>query len=323
MSTSCARGRSTGRTRGRAQRRGGAHRHPLDGKCWWCTTSSAGRHAATLTSARCSRCTPPRWQGAAQLRRGPGGTLRRAGWTPSPAVRWSPRGADQGVDPGREAGWAARCRSTWPGTGRRRADRGHGGLVVGAIGISGAAERILDGKGHPDRGSSSMFGTPLARCRGTSGRQMVTMASAKEGPDGATLRDVDRPGHHSTRCMLFDRRGQLLSVAHASTSSIPPAGWWSTTRLRSGAPRQDRPAGAARPPGGQPGRGRAGHRQPAGDHRAVDRHTGQPIRGHRLAGHPHRRAGHRAGRPARRGPVPERCGLPLATYFSAPGSAGC
>jgi DNA-binding IclR family transcriptional regulator len=51
----------------------------------------------------------------------------------------------------REAGWAAEVEEYLVGqAGIAAPIRGHGGLVVGAIGISGPTERMLDGKGRPD-----------------------------------------------------------------------------------------------------------------------------------------------------------------------------
>jgi DNA-binding IclR family transcriptional regulator len=51
----------------------------------------------------------------------------------------------------REAGWAGEIQEYLVGQASIAAPiRGHGGLVVGAIGISGPAERMLDGKGDPD-----------------------------------------------------------------------------------------------------------------------------------------------------------------------------
>jgi DNA-binding IclR family transcriptional regulator len=50
----------------------------------------------------------------------------------------------------REAGWAAEVEEYLVGqAGIAAPIRGHGGLVVGAIGISGPTERMLDGKGRP------------------------------------------------------------------------------------------------------------------------------------------------------------------------------
>jgi DNA-binding IclR family transcriptional regulator len=50
----------------------------------------------------------------------------------------------------REAGWAAEVEEMTAGeAGVAVPIRGHGGLVVGAMGISGAVERICDGKGQP------------------------------------------------------------------------------------------------------------------------------------------------------------------------------
>ena len=51
----------------------------------------------------------------------------------------------------REVGWAGEVQEYLAGQASIAAPiRGHGGLVVGAIGVSGATERMLDGKGRPD-----------------------------------------------------------------------------------------------------------------------------------------------------------------------------
>ncbi|MEU6281021.1 IclR family transcriptional regulator [Streptomyces sp. NPDC047028] len=50
----------------------------------------------------------------------------------------------------RELGWAAEIQEMSMGeAGLAAPIRGHGGLVVGAIGLSGAVERICDSQGHP------------------------------------------------------------------------------------------------------------------------------------------------------------------------------
>ena len=50
----------------------------------------------------------------------------------------------------REAGWAAAVEEMTVGEASVALPiRGHGGLVVGAIGIAGAVERVCDGKGQP------------------------------------------------------------------------------------------------------------------------------------------------------------------------------
>ena len=50
----------------------------------------------------------------------------------------------------REAGWAADTQEMIMGeAGVAAPIRGHGGLVVGAMGVSGALERICDSKGRP------------------------------------------------------------------------------------------------------------------------------------------------------------------------------
>ncbi|MHA6802354.1 IclR family transcriptional regulator [Salinifilum ghardaiensis] len=51
----------------------------------------------------------------------------------------------------RDSGWAAETEESMPGAASIAAPiRGHGGLVVGSIGISGAVERICDVKGRAD-----------------------------------------------------------------------------------------------------------------------------------------------------------------------------
>jgi DNA-binding IclR family transcriptional regulator len=50
----------------------------------------------------------------------------------------------------REAGWAAETEESMPGeAGIAAPIRGYGGLVVGAIGLSGGVERLCDAKGRP------------------------------------------------------------------------------------------------------------------------------------------------------------------------------
>ena len=52
----------------------------------------------------------------------------------------------------RDQGWAADTEESTPGQASIAAPiRGYGGLVVGAIGVSGAVERICDGKGLPSQ----------------------------------------------------------------------------------------------------------------------------------------------------------------------------
>jgi DNA-binding IclR family transcriptional regulator len=50
----------------------------------------------------------------------------------------------------RENGWAGEVEEMTAGDASVAVPiRGHGGLVVGAVGISGAVERVCDGKGQP------------------------------------------------------------------------------------------------------------------------------------------------------------------------------
>lgn len=56
------------------------------------------------------------------------------------------------LDETRETGWAAEVEEMILGKAAiAAAIRGHGGLVLGAIGISGAVEHICDSAGHPNR----------------------------------------------------------------------------------------------------------------------------------------------------------------------------
>jgi DNA-binding IclR family transcriptional regulator len=51
----------------------------------------------------------------------------------------------------RDQGWAAEVEEMTPGeAGIAAPIRGYGGLVVGAIGVSGVVERLCDSRGRPD-----------------------------------------------------------------------------------------------------------------------------------------------------------------------------
>ncbi|MES9525847.1 IclR family transcriptional regulator [Streptomyces capoamus] len=61
-----------------------------------------------------------------------------------------PEGLARALTEVREAGWAAEIQEMSMGeAGLAAPIRGHGGLVVGAIGLSGPVERICDGRLHP------------------------------------------------------------------------------------------------------------------------------------------------------------------------------
>jgi DNA-binding IclR family transcriptional regulator len=62
----------------------------------------------------------------------------------------TPRALAGNLEQVREAGWAAEIEELTPGSAAVAAPiRGYGGLVVGAIGVSGLVERICDSKYHP------------------------------------------------------------------------------------------------------------------------------------------------------------------------------
>jgi glycerol kinase len=127
-------------------------------------------------------------------------------------------------------------------------------------------------------------------------------------------------GTTSTRCILFDRRGRLASVAQREHKQhYPSPAGWSTTPPRSGATSAAGAAGAARRGRITPNRSRRRHRQPARDHVLWDRHTGIPSATRSSGRTP---APTRSSRSCRRGPAPTSrstaAGSALATYFSAP-----
>ena len=135
---------------------------------------------------------------------------------------------------------------------------------------------------------------------------------------GAYVASIDQ-GTSSSRCLLFDERGRIVSVAPRHRPS-PPAGLGGA-RPR-GDPRQ-RPRGG----GGLPGEGgpqahrprRPGHRQPARDHHGL----GPPqrpadLQRDQLAGHPDRQDRRRPGRDGGKDRFRVKTGLPLTTYFSGP-----
>ena len=98
----------------------------------------------------------------------------------------------------REVGWAAEVEEMTVGeAGVAWPIRGHGGLMVGAIGISGAVERVCDGKGQPKstlvtyvrdaaRAVSRDLGSPAGD---------VLLPHREVGTGGGTLRDGRGPGH--------------------------------------------------------------------------------------------------------------------------------
>ena len=130
-------------------------------------------------------------------------------------------------------------------------------------------------------------------------------------------------GTTSTRCILFDRRGRLVSVAQREHQQLfPRPGWVEHDAGRDLA--QRRPAW--RPP--RSGRSAPSPAQVAAIGIANQRETTRALGpAHRpadrprdrLAGHPDRR-GSSPNWPAPRARTGSRscCGLPLATYFSAP-----
>ena len=129
-------------------------------------------------------------------------------------------------------------------------------------------------------------------------------------------------GTTSTRCIVFDHNARLVSVAQREHRQYyPRPGWveqdaveiWrNVDRIM---PQALRDAGIS--PDQIVALGITNQRETRGGVGPAHRRPGRP--GDRLGGHPHRGARRRAGHPAgRSSAVRERCGLPLATYFSAP-----
>ena len=124
---------------------------------------------------------------------------------------------------------------------------------------------------------------------------------------GAYVASIDQ-GTASSRCMLFDGRGRIVSVGpEGAPPALPPAGLGgarsggdpgqrarggSTNSLEQGRARALRP-------------GRPGHRQPARDHHGVGaRQRPAGLQRDQLAGHPHRQDRRRAGPGWGQGPLP-------------------
>jgi DNA-binding IclR family transcriptional regulator len=64
----------------------------------------------------------------------------------------TPKALTRALGEVRDRGWAADVEENAPGqAGIAAPIRGYGGLVVGAIGVSGAVERLADGKGQPNQ----------------------------------------------------------------------------------------------------------------------------------------------------------------------------
>ena len=129
-------------------------------------------------------------------------------------------------------------------------------------------------------------------------------------------------GTTSTRCMLFDHGGKVVSVAQKEHEQIyPKPGWVEHDAAEIWARTQEVVDEAMAVGGRERGRHRgARHHQPARDRARVgpdDRRA--RVQRDRLAGHAHGQAGRRAraATAARTGSA-EQTGLPLATYFSGP-----
>ena len=130
-------------------------------------------------------------------------------------------------------------------------------------------------------------------------------------------------GTTSTRCMIFNHDGRVVSVDQKEHEQIfPQAGWveHNADRDLGQHPRGDRGrAGQGRPD--RQGHRRRRHHQPAGDRAGLGPHHRRAgLQRDRLAGHPHRRdlpASWARSAAAPTGTRP-RSGLPLATYFSGP-----
>ena len=127
-------------------------------------------------------------------------------------------------------------------------------------------------------------------------------------------------GTASSRCLVFDQQARIVSVGQKEHHQIfPRPGWVEHDPWRSGATcsrscrrRSPRRSWRRRPR-------RAGDHEPAGDDRGVGPRDGcaGPERD-QLGRHPHRPPDPRAGLGEGQDQFRDRCGLPLATYFSGP-----
>ena len=125
-STNCGPARSTGPTRwprAAARRSGSAPSWRV--RCWSCTTSSVPTtRSRPSTSARCCRCTPPRWARCCSRTASAGSPRRELDQFTRRTVV-APRELAAALDEVREAGWGAEIEELTLGRGgRRRADPG-------------------------------------------------------------------------------------------------------------------------------------------------------------------------------------------------------
>ena len=130
-------------------------------------------------------------------------------------------------------------------------------------------------------------------------------------------------GTTSTRCMLFDRAGRMVSVAQLEHHHhYPRPGWVEHDADRGVAQRV--PGGAARAAAGRGGRRARSPPSGIANQRETtvvwDPRTGRALRtGDHLAGHPDHRPGRRPqGRPARGRCSARSAGSPRSPYFAGP-----
>ena len=215
------------------QRRGGPGRPPASrARSSSCTTSS-GPTTATRTSTSVRRCRRTRAPSARPCSPStPAAPRGPASSTPTPPGRSSTRPGWPRNWPrsGRRAGPAS-SRSTpssWPGIAAPI--RGLGGLVVGAVGLTGRIERICDSR---LRHRTDLITHGPRHRRGDRPR----LCRTSDAPDGRAVRRRRRPGHqlhpvHPVRPARAAGVGRPAGAPAATSRS--PAGS-STTPPRSGA----------------------------------------------------------------------------------------
>ena len=296
---------------GRAQRRERAHRHAARGPgarrpprlpARRQPPGARGRRAAAGARDRDG-------QGAAgrePLRRGRAG---RRGAGPLHAARRSPSATRSTAELRRRDASAAgptTSRSSWPARPPSpRRSRTGAASTVGAIGISGPVERLIERRRRRAAISCPTCARRRGRSRATSGR-----SRGRKGAVSERYIAVGRPGHgvlalprlrprSADRVRQPDRAPSRSSRARA-TSSTTREEIWRNVQYVDRATRSPRSTARRRATSSA-----LGHHQPARDDRAVgprDRRAGAQ-RDH-LAGHAHRPAGARARRRRGRRPLP-------------------
>ena len=228
------------------------------------------------------RARPAAWSGGPCT--GSPSTPRWTEWRCS--ASWPPSATWAGPRPSRRTG---------PGIAQIAAPiRDRGGFVVAAVGIEGRIGRLCDDRSRP----RTPLVTEVVRTARAISRSWDTVAAM-----GDLVAALDQ-GTTSTRCMLFDTGGRMVSIAQREhRQHFPQPGWVEHDARRDldDHPPGDHPGAARRRRRGRPARRHRGH-QPAGDDRGLGPpHGPAGAARDRLAGHPYGRHAHRAGRRARPG----------------------